>query len=176
MNKKQLLTESKTFCMLPWIHFSTSPSGDALPCCIAKPLTHEHFGFHLPLGNTTKSSMMEIVNSTRAKQLRLDMLTGIRNPMCRTCHEQDDLNLVSFRHDSNNKYAKHFDNAIATTNQDGSLSEFKMRYFDIRFSNICNFKCRTCGPDWSSQWEQENIKNNIYQPVIIKNDNKEFLK
>jgi hypothetical protein len=119
---------------------------------------------------------MEIVNSTRAKQLRLDMLTGIRNPMCSACHEQDDLNLISFRCDSNNKFAKHFDNAMATTDQDGSLSEFKMRYFDIRFSNICNFKCRTCGPDWSSQWEQENIKNNIYQHVIIKIDNKEFLK
>jgi len=176
MNKKQLLTESKTFCMLPWVHFNTNPNGDALPCCIAKPPTHEHFGFKLPLGNTTKSSMMEIVNSTRAKQLRLDMLTGIRNPMCSACHEQDDLNLISFRCDSNKKYAKHFDNAMATTDQDGSLSEFKMRYFDIRFSNICNFKCRTCGPDWSSQWEQENIKNNIYQYVIIKNDNKEFLK
>jgi hypothetical protein len=51
-----------------------------------------------------------------------------------------------------------------------------MRYFDIRFSNICNFKCRTCGPDFSSQWEQENIKNNIHHHTIIKNNKKEFLK
>jgi MoaA/NifB/PqqE/SkfB family radical SAM enzyme len=174
MNKKYLLTESKSFCMLPWVHFTTSPSGDALPCCIAKTPIDE-FGFHRPMGNTTKESMMEIVNSKQMKQLRLDMLSDVRNPMCTACHAHDDLLLGSFRSNSNKQYSKHFDNVIAATNADGSLSEFKMRYFDIRFSNICNFKCRTCGPDWSSQWEQENIKNNIYQHPIIKNNKKEFL-
>lgn len=174
MNKKYLLTESKSFCMLPWLHFNTSPSGDALPCCIAKTPIDE-FGFHRPLGNTTKESMMEIVNSNGMKQLRLDMLSDVKNPMCATCHAHDEWSHGSFRTDSNNRYSKHFDNVIASTNEDGSLSEFKMRYFDIRFSNICNFKCRTCGPDFSSQWEQENIKNNIYQHLIIKNNKKEFL-
>lgn len=174
MNKKYLLTESKSFCMLPWVHFTTSPSGDALPCCIAKTPIDE-FGFHRPLGNTTRESMIEIVNSKGMNQLRLDMLSDVKNPMCSTCHAHDDLLLGSFRSSSNKQYSKHFDNVIASTNEDGSLSEFKMRYFDIRFSNICNFKCRTCGPDWSSQWEQENIKNNIYQHNIIKNNKKEFL-
>lgn len=174
MNKKYLLKESKSFCMLPWVHFNTSPNGDALPCCIAKTPINE-FGFHSPLGNTTKESMMEIVNSKGMKQLRLDMLSGVKNPMCAVCHSYDDLSLGSFRTSSNNEYGNHFDNAMASTNEDGSLSEFKMRYFDIRFSNICNFKCRTCGPDFSSQWEQENIKNNIYQHTIIKNNKKEFL-
>jgi len=174
MNKKYLLTESKSFCMLPWLHFNTSPNGDALPCCIAKTPIDE-FGFHRPLGNTTKESMMEIVNSNGMKQLRLDMLSDVKNPMCATCHAHDEWSHGSFRTDSNNRYSKHFDNVIAATNEDGSLSEFKMRYFDIRFSNICNFKCRTCGPDFSSQWEQENIKNNIYQHLIIKNNKKEFL-
>jgi hypothetical protein len=52
-----------------------------------------------------------------------------------------------------------------------------MRYFDIRFSNICNFKCRTCGSGFSTQWEQEDLKNNVYHAKIIpKNDNKDFLK
>ena len=30
-----------------------------------------------------------------------------------------------------------------------------MKYFDIRFSNICNYKCRTCGSEFSSKWAQE---------------------
>ena len=52
-----------------------------------------------------------------------------------------------------------------------------MRYFDIRFSNICNFKCRTCGSGFSTQWEQEDLKNNVYHAKIIpKNDNPDFLK
>jgi organic radical activating enzyme len=174
MNKEHLLKESKSFCILPWIHFTTTPSGNAMPCCIAKTNIDE-FGFHRPLGNTTRESMMEIVNSTQMKQLRLDMLSDVKNPMCSRCHYDDEILSNSFRSNSNKLYDKHFDNVMAATNEDGSLSEFKMRYFDIRFNNICNFKCRTCGPDFSSQWEQENIKNNIYQHQILKNNKKEFL-
>ena len=32
-----------------------------------------------------------------------------------------------------------------------------MRYMDIRFSNIRNMKCRTCGPELSSQWATEYV-------------------
>ena len=42
-----------------------------------------------------------------------------------------------------------------TTKEDGELSDFKMKYMDIRFSNLCNMKCRSCGPSCSSQWAQE---------------------
>ena len=174
MNKENLLKESKSFCMLPWVHFYTSPNGDASSCCIGKTPIDE-FGYHSPLANSTKDSMMEIVNSKQMKKLRVDMMSDIKNPICTACHAHDDLSLESFRADSNKKYGKHFDNVINATGEDGTLSEFKMRYFDIRFSNICNFKCRTCGPDFSSQWEQENIRNKIYQHPIPKNNKKEFL-
>ena len=55
------------------------------------------------------------------------------------------------RAQSNIEYGQHFDNVIADTSQDGAMSTFRMRYFDFRFSNICNFKCRYCGSDNSSQ-------------------------
>jgi hypothetical protein len=45
------------------------------------------------------------------------------------------------------------------TNSDGSLKEFEMKYMDIRFSNLCNMKCRSCGPACSSQWAQEFQEN-----------------
>jgi organic radical activating enzyme len=177
MNKEYLLKESKSFCMLPWVHVYTNPSGDASPCCIAKTLPNE-FGHHVPMASSTKHSMFEIVNSEKMKQLRLDMLSGVKSQICSTCHVQEEFNNPSqnsARTDANNKYGEHFDSVIAATSVDGSLSEFKMRYFDIRFSNICNFKCRTCGPDFSSQWEQENIRHNISPRNILKNDRKEFL-
>ena len=41
-----------------------------------------------------------------------------------------------------------------------------MRYFDLRFSNICNFKCRTCNYEYSSQWEQEDKRRGIKRPII----------
>jgi hypothetical protein len=47
---------------------------------------------------------------------------------------------------------------IENTNEDGSIDDFKMRYLDIRFSNLCNMKCRTCGPELSSSWYDDQIK------------------
>ena len=47
------------------------------------------------------------------------------------------------------------DYIVDVSNDDGSLKEFEMKYMDIRFSNLCNMKCRSCGPACSSQWAQE---------------------
>ena len=47
---------------------------------------------------------------------------------------------------------------IKNTNEDGSIDKFEMRYMDIRFSNLCNMKCRSCGPGCSSQWAEEYVK------------------
>lgn len=173
-DKEYLINKSKSFCMLPWVHVYTTPSGEAGPCCIAKN-PRDKFGRHIPIANSTKDNMMEIVNSDGMKKLRVDMLSDVKNPICETCHAQEDLNIVSSRISYNHQFVKYFDESMSATTEDGSLSEFKMRYFDIRFSNICNFKCRTCGPAFSSQWEQENIRNGIYQHPIVKNDRKEFL-
>jgi organic radical activating enzyme len=76
----------------------------------------------------------------------------------------------------NDEFKEFYDECMENTNDDGSLKEFKMRYFDIRFSNICNFKCRTCGGGFSSQWEQEDLKSKVtYARVFPKNDNPDFL-
>jgi len=41
------------------------------------------------------------------------------------------------------------------TNLDGSVNDFKMRYWDVRFSNVCNLACRMCGPDYSHTLAKE---------------------
>jgi hypothetical protein len=34
----------------------------------------------------------------------------------------------------------------------------KIRYWDVRFSNICNLKCRSCGSIFSSRWYDDDVK------------------
>ena len=34
--KDLLLNRSDTFCMIPWAHIHTTPTGQGSPCCIAK--------------------------------------------------------------------------------------------------------------------------------------------
>lgn len=168
---KSKMLQNGSFCMLPWIHVYTTPEGIAAPCCIANSCTTQ-FG----VGDATIDSMMEIVNSKDMKQLRKDMMKGVKNPECANCHKYEEQGVNSPRQQYNSEYSKYFDEVLASTKKTGELKEFKMRYFDVRFSNICNFKCRTCGPQFSSQWEQEYLK--IYPldaKVYPKNDSKEFL-
>jgi MoaA/NifB/PqqE/SkfB family radical SAM enzyme len=168
IDKDFLLKESESFCMIPWVHINTSPSGTAQPCCIARP------GY--AVGDTTTQSLAEVVNSSGMKQLRLDMLSERKNAMCSLCHEHEKQGIKSFRQSSNIEWDKYFDDAITKTNSDGSIDDFKMRYFDIRFSNICNFKCRTCNSDFSSQWEQEDKRINIsYARDVPKNNRQSFV-
>lgn len=35
LDKEKLLTESKNFCMAPWIHMHLFPAGTTYPCCLA---------------------------------------------------------------------------------------------------------------------------------------------
>lgn len=168
--KNHHLKESKTFCMAPWIHIYSSPSGEAAPCCIAESCAHGG------VGDTRTQSLMEVVNSEKMNQLRRDMLTNTPNNECKKCYAHDKQKVLSSRNMLNSEFEEFYEESMENTNEDGSLKEFKMRYFDIRFSNICNFKCRTCGAGFSSQWEQEDLKNNVnYARIYPKNDNPNFL-
>jgi organic radical activating enzyme len=47
---------------------------------------------------------------------------------------------------------------VHNTEDNGQLEQFEMTYWDIRFSNLCNLKCRSCGHIFSSQWYQDQAK------------------
>ena len=149
MDKKFLLNKSKVFCMLPWLHVNVAPKGYMFPCCIADSRN--------PIGHINQMSLAQAANSEQMKQLRLDMLNERENQYCKTCYAQDSGDITP-RKASLSVHEHRFDDLVPNTNEDGSLNEFKMHYFDIRFSNICNFKCRTCNSGFSSSWEIEDRK------------------
>jgi sulfatase maturation enzyme AslB (radical SAM superfamily) len=47
---------------------------------------------------------------------------------------------------------------VSRTQENGQFDEFEMTYWDIRFSNLCNLRCRSCGHIFSSQWYQDQAK------------------
>ena len=160
MDKKQLLTESKVFCMFPWIHLNTTPKGDIYPCCSNN--------YSAPFASTKTSTLKEAFNCAKMKELRLDMLAGKSSKICEFCYKHEEAGPFSFRTYSIEQFANRFDEVVPTTQEDGTVPEFKMHYFDIRFSNICNFKCRTCGSEFSSQWGAEMNRNyDKKHPIVI---------
>lgn len=158
-NEISLLTQNKVFCMYPWIHLNANPDGQAYPCCMTD---HKH-----SVGNCKESSLAEIWNNEKMRNIRLDMLNGRPVEGCKRCYEQEESGFFSGRLSANKHHGHHIE-LVSDTNTDGSLDQFKMIYWDIRFSNLCNLRCRSCGHIYSSQWYQDQAK--IAGPEWAKNN------
>ena len=149
MKKYSKLYNSKVFCMMPWIHTHVWPSGKAFPCCMSDS-TVEY-------GNLNDNSLEEIWNNDKYRQLRKNMINDDETKECSRCYEMEKSNIWTLRKNVNKYYIDHWDR-VESTKEDGTVEELNMGYMDIRVSNICNFKCRTCGPELSSGWYEDHIK------------------
>jgi len=156
-----LLMDSKTFCMLPWMHMHAFPDGRAYPCCLSD--------YWHPVGDLRKNTMEEVWNQDAYKTMRTNMLAGKECKECTKCYEQEQHGAFSMRNDSNRNYGHHIAEA-EQTNVDGSVDDFKIRYWDVRFSNLCNFSCRSCGPIFSSNWYNDHVKLYNRKPDVLGRD------
>ena len=152
--EKELLIESDTFCMLPWMHLHAYPDGRAYPCC---------FSFdRYPVGDLNKDSLETVFNGDKMKEMRTNMLAGKKCKQCVKCYDQEDSGFFSLRL-SSNKHFGHDVPLVHNTLPDGH-ADFVIKYWDIRFSNICNMACRSCGTWFSSNWYEDHIKINGSPP------------
>ncbi len=154
----QRLTASKTFCMLPWMHMHAFPDGRAYPCCLSD--------YWHPVGDLRKHTMKEVWNQDPYKQMRVNMLQDKPCKECTKCYEQEEHGAFSMRYDANRNYGHHIAEVDATQ-EDGTHPEFKIRYWDVRFSNLCNFRCRSCGPIFSSNWYNDHVKLYNTKPDVL---------
>jgi len=144
---------SKTFCILPWVHQYVGPPGDVKPCCLYEQ--------DMQIGDLKQNTLKEIWNNDATKQMRLDMLNGVELVGCNKCNSR--ANLTTTHKDQfnqflfNNHFAKNED-LVASTHDDGSLDNHQLQYIDARFNNLCNLKCRTCGPRFSTSWIEDHVK------------------
>lgn len=143
------LIESRSFCMLPWTHLHAWPDGRAYPCCLGKA-AH-------PVGNFKEKTMREIWNDEPMRRMRRNMLEDRPCAECGDCYEQEAAGFSSMRNNSNKSFGHHIAE-IAETLPDGSLPNMRLHYWDVRFSNICNLKCRSCGSIFSSRWYDDDVR------------------
>jgi len=146
--QKELLIDSETFCMAPWLHLHAFPDGRAYPCCFA---LDRH-----PVGDLNKESMETVFNGDDMKKMRLNMLSNKKSKQCAKCYDQEKSGFFSLRL-SSNKHFGHNIGMVDNTQPDGS-ADFIIKYWDIRFSNLCNLACRSCGTWFSSNWYEDHKK------------------
>lgn len=153
------LTESDTFCMLPWMHMHAFPDGRAYPCCLSD--------YWHPVGDLRKNTMEEVWNQDAYKTMRKNMLEDKPCKECTKCYEQEKAGFFSMRYDANRNYGHHISD-VDQTAADGEHPDFKIRYWDVRFSNLCNMRCRSCGPIFSSNWFNDHVKMYGVVPDVLK--------
>lgn len=160
IDKKKLL-ESKHFCILPFIHACIWTDGRAIPCCINQ---------HHVLGNVKRTKIEDIYSNDNKKlvQIRQEMIEGPHLPMtCRRCQNME-TNYAdnSYRYYSNRNYGHLLDGL--DIHEDGTVTENKVSTWDVRFSNLCNLKCRTCDDINSSKIAEESRKHSNKDVIVLK--------
>lgn len=136
-------------CAAPWVHLHTWPNGEVYPCCLT-PMEYT-------IGNLNQQSLKEIWNDEPIRNIRKQMIEGKEPESCKRCFEQEYHGKNSFR-DHMNKTFSNYKEKVKKTNLDGTVDEMNLLYWDFRFSNICNMRCRSCGPQLSTNWYEDTKK------------------
>ncbi|HOY31057.1 MAG TPA: twitch domain-containing radical SAM protein [Bacteroidales bacterium] len=132
-------------CVLPWIHLNIMPDGSVLHCCMSAD-------YGTVAGDINKQTIGEIWNGDFMKSLRKKMIKGIKPAVCSRCFEKESLTGTSWRILYNSLFEFKLKEIPVITESDGHVDKVELRFWDFRFSNICNNKCRYCGPHYSSSW------------------------
>ena len=171
------MPDFNTLCLAPWTHTYLSPQTERRMCCASREPaqnfeqyidTKSGTGKYLPI------TLEEHWNSEHMKSVRRRMMAGETLPECDVCNSKL-LNTDVYRSYFNQLFGHKREEVLAATDATGYTTA-KPVSWDYRFSNLCNFKCRTCGDMLSSSWESEqrqhgmidwsNIKNNWMIPIV----------
>ena len=132
MINKENLKNSKSFCILPYMHIYGSAGGDMVPCCEAQ---------ETPLNNPGESAL-ESWNNDNYKELRRALANDERPERCAVCWHNEDSGIVSNRqqweHDNWNTFADKI-----SVNDDYSVNN-PPYWVELKVSNFCNLKCIMC--------------------------------
>lgn len=166
-----------SLCMAPWTHTYLSPQTERRMCCASREPA-QNFKQYIDTDSGTgvyqPITLHQHWNSEHMKSVRRRMMAGETLPECEVCNHKllnTDVYRDYFWHLFKHKYHDVFEK----TDETGFTSMLPVSW-DYRFSNLCNFKCRTCGDMLSSSWETEqkqhnmvdwsNSKNNWMRPEI----------
>lgn len=149
---------SKYFCPIPFHHLAIRPDGQVFPCCAFRQETVPK-DFNLDHPNLFNHPYLEEIREKLRKDEPVDG--------CRICYENEKLTGVSMR----TEYLK------------SEYLGFKsypplnpvLTYIDLALSNVCNNRCRMCGPTLSTNWYPDAKKLGMTIPsgVIKHQDNLE---
>jgi MoaA/NifB/PqqE/SkfB family radical SAM enzyme len=143
-----LSRHGRAFCVAPWLNLNIAIGGAVRPCCEIKG----------DFGEVKQQSIEDIWNGREFGELRAALLRDERDARCSKCYEIEETGGQSLRKLYNEGAEIHVDRIRGHGDADGGGAEAPVPLptaLDIRFSNLCNFSCRTCGHSASTKWFSE---------------------
>lgn len=146
-----------TICTIPWNHLAIMQNGDYGICC---QCVYNAAGRLLTDGvpeNVTTKTIDEVRNHPMYVELRRSMLAGEKSPLCKLCWDEESLGIPSKRQNQHKCYEGIANNILNSEDKSGVIDtkEYPLKYLDLRLGNLCNLKCRSCGPTDSSLWIED---------------------
>lgn len=121
------------------VHINST--GDMKACCVS----------NIFLGNIKNSTVESLFDSAAFQELRAKFIRDEGDSRCKNCYLKEAAGNESLRQETLRKYEDLIEEVIENP---------RPLYFDIRFSNVCNLKCRTCWHGNSSKWFEDARKLN----------------
>ena len=158
---ERLIEYGEHFCIVPWIHLHITCLGNMCACC------NEAKGpYARGYGNINRNTFQELWQGESIRMFRLNLLRDEADSRCVACYQQANLGSWNFRNWYNLLYAKKYIDWVANTDEAGFAPDAKPVFCDIRFSNLCNLKCRSCSYWASSGWFEDTMS--MGQSVVSK--------
>ncbi len=151
-----------TFCPLAWNSINLRNNGDLRICCNTNSYSPKKGIMRKEDGtpyNAGRDDLNDARNAEIIKDVRVSMMKGEWNPECERCRQEEVNGIRSRREYESEDWDLTLEEAMEKTNEDGSIdpSDFDLEFFDIRYGNFCNLKCRMCGPTDSHMWYSDHV-------------------
>ena len=165
------MSKPNTMCLAPWVHTYLSPQTERRMCCASREPAQnfeQYIDTSAGTGKYIPVTLEQHWNGEHMKSVRRRMMAGETLPECEVCNDKL-LNVSVYRDYFWHLFQGKIDEIWDSTEQDGSTFMRPVSW-DYRFSNLCNFKCRSCGDMLSSAWESEEKSHNMVDLSNPKNN------
>lgn len=132
------MTCKKYQCLAPFVQLMLDPDNNHSPCAVLDGLWQ---------------NKNDLWNHTELQNLRNNHANNIRDPICKSCWDDEDNNIESYRQRFHKANKFDMDQAIESL-EDKSYTKGPLVLY-LKNGNICNLQCRICGPKDSMTWIPE---------------------
>ena len=147
MTPKDVLT-NPYFCPMPWTGLMYNFDGNVKNCIRSSG----------PIGNIQDTNIVDILQGNTNINTQNRIVSETPVPTCRGCYDLEQ-GKKGFDHISDRVfYIRELKHVPTDTYRTGN---FDLKTVDARWTNLCNFACVYCSPEFSSRWADE---LNITQP------------